>query len=105
MNGGGRRSSTSHAETKAWTPLEKDPGVVIGIEGMGIVTLGILTDGNEDMVRVPQIEGLVEKGIGDVGPMELRDGNVEIMGMPPVPLEDGLDGSATLDETLGPDMV
>jgi hypothetical protein len=79
--------------------------VVIGIEGMGIVTLGILTDGNEDMVGVPQIKGLVEKGIGDVGPMELRDGNVEIMGMPPVPLEDGFDGSTTLDETLGPDMV
>jgi hypothetical protein len=46
----------------------------------------------------------------NVGLMELRDGNVGIMGIPfrgfsPVPLEDGLDGSATLEETLGPDML
>jgi hypothetical protein len=40
-----------------------------------------------------------------VGPMELRDGNVDIMGMPQVPLVDGIEGSTTLDETLGPDMV
>jgi hypothetical protein len=40
-----------------------------------------------------------------VGPMELRGGNVDIVMMPPVPLEDGLNGSATLDETLGLDMV
>jgi hypothetical protein len=45
-----------------------------------------------------------------VGPMELRGGNVDITGMlprgfPPVPLEDGLVGSTTLDETLIPDMV
>jgi hypothetical protein len=45
-----------------------------------------------------------------VGPIFLRDGNVEINGMPPkgfppVLLFDGLDGSSTLDETLYPDMV
>jgi hypothetical protein len=40
-----------------------------------------------------------------VGPMVLREGKVDITGMPPVPLEDGIDGSTTLDETLGPNMV
>jgi hypothetical protein len=79
--------------------------VGIRIEGMGIVMLGILMDGNEDTIGVPQIEGPVEKGMDGVGPMVLREGNVDITGMPPVPLEDGIDGSTTLDETLGPDMV
>jgi hypothetical protein len=47
-------------------------------------------DGKDDTVDVPQIEGPVEKGMDGVGPMELRDGNVDIIGMPPVPLEMGL---------------
>ena len=44
-------------------------------------------------------------GIDGVGLMVLKDGNVEITEMLPVPLMDGLDGSATLDEPLGPEMV
>jgi hypothetical protein len=45
-----------------------------------------------------------------VFPMELRDGNFNITGLPPrgfplVPLDDGLVGSNTMDETLGSDMV
>jgi hypothetical protein len=44
-------------------------------------------------------------GIDGVGPMVLKDGKVDIIGMPPVPLVDGIDGSTTLDETLGSDMV
>jgi hypothetical protein len=48
--------------------------------------------------------------VDGVGPMELRGGNVDITGMPlgefpPIPLGDGIVGSTTLDETLGPDMV
>jgi hypothetical protein len=54
---------------------------------------------------VPQIEGPIEKGIDNVGPMVPREGNVDITGMPPVPLMDGIYGSSTLDETLGPDMM
>jgi hypothetical protein len=37
--------------------------------------------------------------------MVLRDGKVDIMGMPPVPPMDGIDGLLTLNETLGNDMV
>jgi hypothetical protein len=85
--------------------LEKYPDVGINMEGMGILNLGIETNGNEDTVGVPHIEGPIEKGIEGVGPMVIREGNVVITGMPPVPLEDGLDGSDTLDETLGPDIV
>jgi hypothetical protein len=44
-------------------------------------------------------------GIDDVGTMVLIDGNMEITGMPPVPLMEGLDVSTTIDETLGPNMV
>jgi len=45
-----------------------------------------------------------------VDPMELRGGNMDITGISPriftpVPLDDGLIGLATLDETLDPDMV
>jgi hypothetical protein len=40
-----------------------------------------------------------------VGSMVLREGNVDITKIPLVPLEDGLDGSTTLDEKLGPNMV
>jgi len=67
--------------------------------------LGILMDGKEDMVGVPKIEGSVEKCIDGVGKIVLRDGNVDFTGIPPVPLVDGIDGLATLDETLGPATV
>jgi hypothetical protein len=40
-----------------------------------------------------------------VGPMELRDGKVDVTWMPLVPLIDGIEGSTTLDETLSPEMV
>jgi hypothetical protein len=45
-----------------------------------------------------------------VGSMEKRGGNVDIKGMPPrgfppIPLDDGIVDSNTLDETLNPDMV
>ena len=50
------------------------------------------------------------KGVDGVGQMVLRGGNQDIVEMtpgefPPVPLGDGLIGSAALDETLGLDMV
>jgi hypothetical protein len=84
---------------------EKDKEVGIGIERMCIVMLGILTDGNEGIVRVPRIEGPIERGIDGVGPMVLKDSNVDIKGMPLVPLIYGIEGSTTLDKTFGPDMV
>jgi hypothetical protein len=37
--------------------------------------------------------------------MVLREGKVDITGIPPVPPEYGIDGSSTLDETLGPNNV
>jgi hypothetical protein len=42
------------------------------IDGMGIGMLGILMDGNDDTIDIPQIEGPKEKGMDGVGPMELR---------------------------------
>jgi hypothetical protein len=47
----------------------------------------------------------MEKGIDGVAMMVHREGNVEINGMSPVPLENGINGSTTLDETLGIDIV
>jgi hypothetical protein len=55
--------------------------------------------------RCPHIEGPIVKGMDGVFPMVLREGNVDIIGMPLVPLEDGIDGSCTLEQKLGPDMV
>jgi hypothetical protein len=46
-----------------------------------------------------------EMGKEGVGPMALRDDKVDITGVPPIMLIDGIEGSTTLDETLGPDMV
>jgi len=80
------------------------------MDGMGVGILGILTNGKDDTSGIPQIEELIEKGMDNVGAMVLRDGNVDIMGIPPrrfplVPLDDRIYGSDTLDETLGPNMV
>jgi hypothetical protein len=85
--------------------LEIDPKVGIGIKGMDIVMLGILTDGNEDTTEVLHIEGVIEKDMDGIGPMEVMDNNADIMGIPPVPLVDGIKGSTTMDETLGLNMV
>jgi hypothetical protein len=85
--------------------LENDPIVGIRIEGMGTITLGILMDGKKYMANVPYIEEPIENGIDGVGPMVLIEGNVEISGMTRVPLQDGIDSSTTLDETLCLDMV
>jgi hypothetical protein len=79
--------------------------VSIEIEWMGVGMIGILTDGNEDTVGVPQIEGLVERGIYGVGPIVLREGNVDITGMTLVPLVKGIESLAILDETPSLDMV
>jgi hypothetical protein len=51
------------------------------------------------------MEGLIEKCIDNVDSMVLRDGNVNIRGIPLFPLVDGIYGSTTLEETLSPDMV
>jgi hypothetical protein len=56
--------------------------VVIEVDGMGVGMLVILKDGKYDIPDVPHIEGLVEKRMGGVGPMEIRGGNVDIMRMP-----------------------
>jgi hypothetical protein len=37
--------------------------------------------------------------------MALMDDKEDIIGVPPVILIDGIEGSTTLDETLGPDMM
>jgi hypothetical protein len=57
------------------------------------------------MFGVPLMEGPVEKCIDDVVPMVLRDGNVGITGMPPIPFMDWIDGLATLEKIIGLDMV
>jgi hypothetical protein len=84
---------------------EEDLYVGIGMDGMGIGTLSRLTNGKEDIVSVPWIKGPIEKCIDEVCPMVLREGDVDIIRILPVPLVDGLDDSATLDDTLGPNMV
>jgi hypothetical protein len=72
---------------------------------MCMVTLCILTYGNEDMEKVPHIEGSVEKCMIDVDPMVLREDDVEIIDIPPAPLEDGLNDSTTLYKTLSLDIM
>jgi hypothetical protein len=67
-------------------PPEEDLNVGIGIDGMGVETLGKLMNGNNDTPGIPRIKGLVENGMDGVVPMELRGGKVEIMGIPPIPL-------------------
>jgi hypothetical protein len=84
--------------------------VGIRMDGMGVGILGILMDVKVDTTGVPQIEGPIEKCMDSVGPIELRDGNMDIpgrppRGFPPVPLDVGLDGSATLDEIFSPKIV
>jgi hypothetical protein len=37
-------------------PLEEDPKVGVRIDGMGVETLGKITDGYGDTIGVPQIE-------------------------------------------------
>jgi len=86
-------------------PLDKYLGVGLMTNGMGMVMLGILVDGNIDTTNVPQMETCVETNIDDVGPMALKDGKVEITGMPSYMLVDGIDDLAILDKTLGPDIV
>jgi hypothetical protein len=86
-------------------PLEEDPYVGIIINDMGIVTLVRLIGGKKDMTDVPWIKGPLDKGIDGVGPMVLKEGNVNINEMPPVPLMDRIFGSSTMDETLGSNMV
>jgi hypothetical protein len=97
-------------KSKLGPPLEKNLEVSIDVEGMGIGTLSILMDGDDDIADVPHSEEPKQKGKDGASPMKLRDGNVDITGMPLgesplVLLGDGLVGSATLDDTLGPDMV
>jgi hypothetical protein len=96
-NGGSGINSTPYVETKAWPPLEEDPNVGIEMDGMGVEMLGKLMDGNEFMASVPQIKGPIEKGMDGVGSMVLKEGKIDIIGIPLVPLEYGLDGSSTLD--------
>jgi hypothetical protein len=86
-------------------PLEENPNVGIGMDVMVFNMLGKLTIGKEVTVSVPQIEGPIEKGMDGVVPMVLREGKVDVTSIPLVPLEYGLDGLATLEETLGLDMV
>jgi hypothetical protein len=57
------------------------------------------------MAEIPQIEGPVEMGIYGIGPMALKYRNMDMNRMPLVTIVNGLDGLATLDETLGFDMV
>jgi hypothetical protein len=86
-------------------PPEGHPGVGIITDGMGVEMLGIWMDGKEDTTDIPQIEGPVEMGIDGVGQMAFNDGKVDIIRIPPITLMDGIKGSATLDKTLGPDLL
>jgi hypothetical protein len=62
-------------------------------------------DGKEDTVDIPWIKGPIEKFMDNLSPMVLREGSVDITGIPPTPLEHRLDGLAPLDETIGPYMM
>jgi hypothetical protein len=63
-----------------------DINVVIRMDGMGVEMLGKLTYGKEVIASVAQIERPIEKGMNDVGPMVLREGILDIKGMPLVHL-------------------
>jgi hypothetical protein len=91
-------------------PLENNLEVGMEVNGMGMCMLGILTDGVNDIGDVTQIEEPKKKGMDSEGPMELRDGKRDMVGMlvdelPLIPLENGIKGSATPDEAQGPNMV
>jgi len=95
---------------KLTSPLEKNMEVGSDVEGMSIGMLGILMNGKDDTTNIPQIKGPKYNGMDGVGPMEIRGGNVDITGILPKefplgPLEGGLIWRATLDETIGLDMV
>jgi hypothetical protein len=103
-NGGGGRNSTPHAETKARPPTERDLGVGIIIDGMGMWNARYTGEGKEDMVDIPQMETLYEmnRWCRSNGTQGWKGGHHWDA---PNTLMDGIDGSTTLDETLGPDMV
>jgi hypothetical protein len=46
-----------------------------------------------------------EMGIDNVGPMELRENKVEIIGVPHITHVDGIEVSSTLKKTLGSNML
>ena len=77
----------------------------ITIDGMGVIIIVMLMEGKVDRIGIPQMETPIEMGKYGVGPMELEDGKVDITGIPLDTLMDGFDGSTTLDETLGPNMM
>jgi hypothetical protein len=86
-------------------PLDGDPNVGITTGGMGVLMLGMFMEGKEVTVDIPQMETPDEMGKDGVGPMALMDDKEDIIKVPPLTLVDGIEGSATLDETLGPDIM
>jgi hypothetical protein len=77
----------------------------IVIYGILMGMLGILMDGKEDTFGIPQIEGPIETRLDCVVTMMLNDGKVDITGVPPVLIMDSINGSTTLDKTIGLKMV
>jgi hypothetical protein len=98
---GGTRS-TSSGKTKAWPPLDVYLYMGIARDSMGVLMLGKLVEIKEDMVNIPKMETLDEICIDKVVWMALMDDEDDIIKVPPEIPVDGIEGSNTLDETLGP---
>jgi hypothetical protein len=79
-------------------PLEVDLDVGIDTNEMGVGILGMIMERKDDIVNIPQMEGLDDTGRDGIGPMEIIDGKEDITGMPLVALINELYGSTTLDE-------
>jgi hypothetical protein len=62
--------------------MDRDLDVGITIDVMGVLMSGRLTKGKSYMVDIPQMETPDEMGMDDVGPMTLRDNNVDITQVP-----------------------
>jgi len=62
--------------------MDRDLDVGITIDVMGVLMLGRLTKGKSYTVDIPQMETPNEMGMDDVGPMTLRDNNVDITQVP-----------------------
>jgi hypothetical protein len=72
----------------------------IDTNDMGVGILGMIMERKDDIVNIPQMEGLDDMRRNGICPMEIMDGKEDIVGIPLVALINELYGSTTLDEKI-----
>ena len=78
--------------------MEVDPYVGIDTNEMGVGILGMIMERKDDIVNIPQMEGLNDMRRDGICLMEIIHGEEDIIGMPLVVLINELYGSTTLNE-------